>query len=1631
MCCCCLAGGITTHLLPDFAALCSHSAVFSCMRVCSPTSQAFLYCEFDKRISLEADIHTERVAQTGEKSSSAENGSLPTEAQPSHSPAAEVQSLAYEEHSQREQEDELEFPHDLLPSIDLSTELNLTWGASLGKLSPCEMKNEPVSLSEQVNPLLVGLQHYMEASPPVVGLIESQDGGPLPAESPPLEQPQLHRTIQEIAPSHQPSVALLDIELQEAFQRCEEQMASFGIPSLSVPPCTADPIDVCLSVPLPDSDNERCEMGCQGKTGVQTKDEADCREDVVFSFRDYILGNKQAEETGKGEKMHDETLKSSSDSEVLTETEEMKAPGCVTPVDEEDSPKKESRDMQCTALLAMGGIQRTRSVEELQASFVGSEEEAHISSQTMIQTETNTEPMTNTDNQREGLDAHLTQLGATPAPLLEHVHETQQQGGADDEKHVPEASDDTTVIDFGYVKANPEHEREMSCSLDTCPLEQEDAFCLGGEAATHTVVRGNTHTLSRAGAEERRKEEEEEEEEEESALEEASALAIDSALPLTTPTMPEMIECEGVGEKEIGDVCQRATATVEASAKESLVGTTELREVDDSPSSEGKKSEVIAAETHSNSLLFSETSSSPAVVAEEVETASEQRGELVTSVTTGRAETALASLTSGGTEARSSPVSIEHSAETERKELAGRKAHSKECLSAWGEKPPSSDISHLPVASAEGKDFPVETNYQQVQSTLWTPGSGTQQVKTGTEKEIRTEDQHTLSACQLEMRDITGRNVTKPGDVEGTPYAKKKVDAAEELKGTTLSNRLIGFASLPPLTVHENLRHPGTKEGTAVNGNVQERGESEKENGAKDDTAVEENLEILKKNKETRAKDETVIITQNSLGHALSTKPTKENTTVLQGTGLQLGEGDRSLFSTVMCQGADAIVSDGQGENGTEVLVTTKQDQRSNPEQPPVMSEGCLQTKPEKHTDELQYQRDSSHEDGKVTEIAIDVVGTEDPTHPGKEVQYGSDHNQISTPNKAKDVEGGTRVSSEVLKKDQSCGLQQPQKQNTTETVLCESLGDHEHVCQEDDKTEGLSSEEEAKKSLERKTNVKELKTKERDLGNVCPIIKSTLENERDELAASYESENKPLACASESEVNVDKAGNLENTIADPSKAVELAINDSTKPAENSSSSHKNEVQPFNVVILGNSKCTEVCTSHTDIKMATVPGSLSKKQEAEPTVQLASGLTPKAVTPLLDPVLNEKVESDDVNKVFQDTDNPDITNKARSHLVEFPITSASLTKQTLEVEQHTQTAPLDSRGVWQDPVHEEQQNPELLSVKTCTGTEEEVKNMQATVLANECRKEEIGGCSEERGENETTENRKFTEMCESAETRSAKPDLNDREEGNEGKLTQDTEENSVFLAVKTVSGGSDLSASGAAGGLQSEQKKPAVTESSLSPESTAVSMVTNSQDSSQTLLCPSAEPSQGSTNSFIQSLRENALGMSEPESGKNHVPLDHGSFGEVDSMQVGNMIQKEETDGGEDHKQISRDEEKSVNLNTSVSQAEDISGSPGPAVGPVKDMNPETVRHGTERSCESSEWLRTMREAASISHTQHECKAEIPHGPADNRPFETLGSPQAELEFQTPTEESTLPVREQPEEPPDSSVASALEMVLP
>ncbi|XP_051507815.1 transforming acidic coiled-coil-containing protein 2-like isoform X3 [Myxocyprinus asiaticus] len=102
----------------------------------------------------QAAVHTDKVSSVNEKSSGAENGLVHTD-----SATAELQVSADEEDKERRKEEEdkeeLEFPHDLLPSIDLSTELNLTWGTSLGlfeTLSSPQVELEFQTPTEEIFP---------------------------------------------------------------------------------------------------------------------------------------------------------------------------------------------------------------------------------------------------------------------------------------------------------------------------------------------------------------------------------------------------------------------------------------------------------------------------------------------------------------------------------------------------------------------------------------------------------------------------------------------------------------------------------------------------------------------------------------------------------------------------------------------------------------------------------------------------------------------------------------------------------------------------------------------------------------------------------------------------------------------------------------------------------------------------------------------------------------------------------------------------------------------------------------------------------------------------------------------------------------------------------------------------------------------------------------------------------------------------------------------------------------------------------------------------------------------------------------------------------------------------------------
>ncbi|XP_057703757.1 uncharacterized protein tacc2 isoform X3 [Corythoichthys intestinalis] len=214
-----------------------------------------------------------------------------------------------------EDKEELEFPHDLLPSLDFSSELNI-WESSLGaKTSSGERTYE------QVNPLPAGLQHHKEVGHPLV-VVDNRphEADPLLTDAP--SSPQYTATP---PPAGQPLTltpcVLLDQELLAAYEEYEEQMASLTVPHLkeSINPeheklyqekrkAGQARITKCDESSSPPQDADQSGHGNNKITNKSThgNSETGCNQmdTVVFSFRDYILGteNLESEELIKEDK---------------------------------------------------------------------------------------------------------------------------------------------------------------------------------------------------------------------------------------------------------------------------------------------------------------------------------------------------------------------------------------------------------------------------------------------------------------------------------------------------------------------------------------------------------------------------------------------------------------------------------------------------------------------------------------------------------------------------------------------------------------------------------------------------------------------------------------------------------------------------------------------------------------------------------------------------------------------------------------------------------------------------------------------------------------------------------------------------------------------------------------------------------------------------------------------------------------------------------------------------------------------------------------------------------------------------------------------------------------------------------
>ncbi|XP_062851683.1 transforming acidic coiled-coil-containing protein 2 isoform X2 [Trichomycterus rosablanca] len=452
--------------------------------------------------------------------------------------------------------------------------------------------------------------------------------------------------------------------------------------------------------------------------------------------------------------------------------------------------------------------------------------------------------------------------------------------------------------------------------------------------------------------------------------------------------------------------------------------------------------------------------------------------------------------------------------------------------------------------------------------------------------------------------------------------------------------------------------------------------------------------------------------------------------------------------------------------------------------------------------------------------------------------------------------------------------------------------------------------------------------------------------------------------CTIEPQVCVAEPVNLNEAEADLCKA-EVSQNDSSKPCINSNTPHteiKTEDQCLSASTFDN-KCPEVSETLR----------LNNEQKAGHTASSSDKQLTLMTSPILDSVLDKKVESEKVESAPQEWDNAGLTNKAQTY-------------QTFLEPSHAQNKE------WQDAVHPEAQHTD---VQECITLMETVENPETSVSSEanqiEHEQEEINGCEEKKREDDVAESRKLVKMPESHES----------EQDIEKGTIKDLPDNFFSSAEKTVGDDTDLLASTCSDGLKSEKKQDSASEQLSNITHKDISMVSESQDPSQTLLGTKTQSSNDETKSFIQIMRERASEVSKTES--------ENDFNSTDG-EVSEVAQKEKTDGNKSTGCTSTNEEWAVTIGTCVSK--EVSDSPGAAVDPIIELNPKKERPDTERSCESSDSLKALTQAAAISHTQQECKL----GSADDRPFDRA---QAEPEFHYPAEEGPTELKEQPEDPLD------------
>ncbi|XP_026134129.1 titin homolog isoform X3 [Carassius auratus] len=312
----------------------------------------------------------------------------------------------------------------------------------------------------------------------------------------------------------------------------------------------------------------------------------------------------------------------------------------------------------------------------------------------------------------------------------------------------------------------------------------------------------------------------------------------------------------------------------------------------------------------------------------------------------------------------------------------------------------------------------------------------------------------------------------------------------------------------------------------------------------------------------------------------------------------------------------------------------------------------------------------------------------------------------------------------------------------------------------------------------------------------------------------------------------------------------------------------------------------------------------------------------------------------------------------------------------------------------QDTQCSEQQLMPVQHVGTCLDTENTISTMkEEDTVSNGLHQrvgiqEEISKQMANEEKNKATE-KDHTEMSKGGEPKfSGSVEIKNIYKENRSKL----EEQSLFSIVDNV----DQQIEEVSNGTLTEMK-PVV---SLLYPKTSVCLVTDLQDSLQFPPTVNQQSSQQPTKSFIQTLHQNTTNTVKSSS-EQSPDIEDNSPGDTECLLINKAIQKDDSEAIED--EVRKVSKAAVELSQVIHSSD----------SQVLSAFFEPERPDTVNSSEGSDWLRALKEAASMSQIIPEHSDETPCESTEKRLFETHSLPQAELEFRTPTQEYFLPAPEE------------------